>query len=448
MTEKIIIIGAGMAGIAAARSLHDAGYDVTILEARDRIGGRTHTDYSLSHPVDLGASWIHGYDSNPMTPLAHELHLEMGYTDFLNRSQTAVQAFAEDGRLLDTAEYTQGLHLGAASFYQAAGSLLSDRPTNARTLKDWVEHGLPKPDGLSDAAEAGFRYQSLISTEYVAAADWDELDLVLAEQHVSLPGGDYLLHGRKDRGGYKVIVDHLADGLDLRVETAVSRIEVTESGVELSTSAGPLSCAKLIITVPLGVLKSGSIEFVPSLPQEKRDAIDRIGFGIYEKLAMRFDKFYWPKEAQRFNYLSTGEPSLFHAWLNIGHYTGEPIIVAYHAHRRARHINQMSDGELLEQTVGVMQRIFGGEPSQGGYGKIPAPEAYVRTSWEHDPFSQGSYSFDKFGQQPDDRQTLAQPIEGRLFFAGEATHPHFHSSVHGAYETGVRAAREIMAAAV
>ncbi|MEM7344532.1 MAG: NAD(P)/FAD-dependent oxidoreductase [Chloroflexota bacterium] len=201
-----------------------------------------------------------------------------------------------------------------------------------------------------------------------------------------------------------------------------------------------MPCDRVVVSVPLGVLKGQSITFTPALPAEKAGAIARIGFGNYEKIAMRFDKFYWPREPQRFNYLSSGEPSLFHAWLNVGHYTGDPILVAYHAGRRARHINQLSDDELVTQVVDVMQRMFGGN----GFGTIPMPEAYVRTNWQADPFSQGSYSFNQVGQLPEDRLTLAQPINNRLFFAGEASHPHFYASVHGAYETGVRAAREII----
>ena len=94
---KIIVIGAGMAGISAGRTLQDAGQDVTLLEARARVGGRTHTDRSLGNHVDLGASWIHGFDGNPMTPFAKKLNIDTGYTDFLNRSETAVSAYHEDG---------------------------------------------------------------------------------------------------------------------------------------------------------------------------------------------------------------------------------------------------------------------------------------------------------------------------------------------------------------
>ncbi len=442
---KVIVIGAGMAGIMAARTLHDAGVDVTVLEARERVGGRTHTDHSLGSSVDMGAAWIHGLDGNPLTPLAQKLGVEHGYTDFLNRSMTAVQAYDENGTPLDQAEYAAGQLHALAGWYLAAGSLLYDAPKQARSLKEWLDYGLPKPKGLSKSAENGYRYQSRISTEYVCAADAHEIDWELTERQVRLTGGDHLLYG----GGYNVITDHLADGLDIRTGCPVTRIACGENGITVTILGEDVSgfsnpetqsreevCSRVIVTVPLGVLKSGAITFDPPLPAEKTDAIERIGFGNYEKLALRFDKFYWPREPQRFNYMSTGDMSLFHAWLNIGHYTGEPIIVSYHAGKRARYLNQLNDGELVERTVETMQQMFGGD--------IPTPISYARTRWQHDPFSQGSYSFDQIGQRAEDRQTLAQSVGERLFFAGEATHPHFHSTVHGAYETGVRAAREIL----
>lgn len=436
MTEKTIVIGAGMAGIAAARTLHDAGHDVTVLEARNRQGGRTHTEHSLGSPVDLGAAWIHGPDGNPLTALAETLGVKTGYTDFLNRSGTAVQAYSSDGKSLNMAEYTRGQLLANAAFLKARASILYQPPQNPRSLKDWVEHGLPQPEGMTPTEKLGFTYYSLIRTEYSDASDWDLIDWGLnTTRYVKLPGGDLLMHG----GGFKVIIDHLAKGLDVQLQTAVSHIITTSKTIQIQTSSGTFTADRLIITLPLGVLKSGTIQFTPPLPEEKRQAILRIGFGNYEKLAMRFDKFYWPREQQRFNYLSEGEPTLFNAWLNIGHYTGRPIIMAYHAGRRARKINAWRDDELLAQTLTVMQRIFG----DNGFGTIPAPQDYLRTDWQNDPFSCGSYSSDQVGQLPTDRDTLARPIAQQLFFAGEATHPHFYATVHGAYETGVRAAREV-----
>jgi monoamine oxidase len=435
MSEKIIVIGAGMAGVMAARTLHDAGWDVTVLEARDRLGGRTHTDHSLGNPVDLGAAWIHGPDGNPLTPLAEQLGVAKGFTDFLNRSGTAVRAYSHNGTPFNMAEYTRGQLLADAAFLKTKASILYQPPSSeARSLKDWVEYGLPQPETMTLAEQAGFHYWAVIRAEYNDNADWDLIDWELSSHYVKLPGGDLLLHG----GGFKALIDHLVAGLDVRLETAVTHITTTPNHVHIQTNNGSFSADRAIITLPLGVLKSGQIEFDPPLPAAKQQAIQRIGFGNYEKLAMRFDKFYWPQDKQRFNYLSEGEPSLFNAWLNTGHYTGTPIIVAYHAGRRARTINQWSDGQLLESALTVMQRLFGDE-----FGTIPMPQDYLRTNWQNDPFSNGSYSFDQIGQLPTDRQTLAQPIGQQLFFAGEATHPHFYATVHGAYETGVKVARVI-----
>ena len=435
MKQTVIVIGAGMAGIMAARTLQDAGGNVTILEARDRIGGRTHTDHSLGTSVDLGAAWIHGPNGNPLTPLAKQLGIATGYTDFINQSGTAVRAYDDDGTPLNMEEYSHGQRLAEAAFYKAEASILYKPPTQAHSLKDWIEHGLPQPETMTHSEKLGFHYWSLIRTEYGDAADWNMIDWELGNKYVKLPGGDLLMHG----GGFNGLTDHLSTGLDIRLKTAVTKITITPTNVNIQTNKERFTADHVIITLPLGVLKSGAIQFDPPLPEEKQQAIQRVGFGNYEKLAMRFDKFYWPREPHRFNYLSSGEPSLFHAWLNIGHYTDTPIIVAYHAGRRARHINQWSDGELLENTLTTMQRIFG----NNGYGEIPTPQDYLRTNWQSDPFSSGSYSYDQIGQQPTDRLTLAEPVGHRLFFAGEATHPHFYATVHGAYETGVRAAQEV-----
>jgi len=436
--KNTIIIGAGMAGIMAARTLQDAGWPVRILEARTRVGGRTHTDNSLGSSVDLGGSWIHGPYGNPLTPLAEKFNVTTGYTDFINAAGNAVLAFDADGAPLDMAEYTQGLQLAKGIAAHAYGSALYQLPDDpaCRSLKDLYDHGLPVPAGLTLAQQKGYYYASVVRVQYGDAADLDEVDWRLGGDYIMLPGGDLLVHG----GGFNAITNQLAEGLTIDTETIVNQISYGANGVTLATNRGEMHCDQLIITVPLGVLKSGQIQFSPALPADKADAIERIGFGNYEKLVLRFPQFFWPQDIQRFNYLTDQEPELFTSWLNTGHYTGEPIIVAYHAGSRAKHVNTLSDQELLDQALSALKLLFGDNVA----GEIPEPVSYLRTGWEHDPHALGSYSFDKVGQQAGDRAALASAVDQQLFFAGEATHPHYYATVHGAYESGVRAAQEVM----
>lgn len=439
--EEIIVIGAGMAGIAAAKELSDAGYSVRVLEARDRIGGRTHTDSTLGATVDLGASWIHGYIGNPMTLLAQKYGVSGRLTDFANDSGNAVLVFDANGNEVDAVEYGEGLRAFGGALAQCAGSVLYDAPgEGVRSMVDLYKHGLPNLGELTPTQQIGLYYASVIRTQFSDAADLHELDWELGEEYVNLPGGDLLIYD----GGYGKIVEGLAAKLDIQTGAVVERVAHDADGVRLQVRVGEneekMRADRVIVTVPLGVLKSGAIQFDSGLPPEKLAAIGRVGFGNYEKFGLRFPKQFWPNEAQRFNFLTEAESGVgseqFTSWLNNAHYSGEPILVVYHSGSRAKAINKLSDDQLLDATMDALRTMFGAD--------IPQPEATIRTGWESDPFARGSYSFQKVGGQEGDRLALAAPVGGRIFFAGEATHPHFFATVHGAYETGIRAAREVM----
>ncbi|MEZ4707924.1 MAG: NAD(P)/FAD-dependent oxidoreductase [Caldilineaceae bacterium] len=430
MQEEIIIIGAGMAGLAAATTLQEAGRSVRILEGRNRIGGRTHTDSTLGTSVDLGAAWIHGPIGNPLTPLAHRFDVQMAETYFDDESGQSVQVFDAEGRRLDAREYVQGMVAYEAAMEQVAASVLHRPRLEARSLADLYADGLPGEDALTPTQRAGFNYSAQIRAQFVDAADVSENDWRLSRHYLHLPGGDLYLYG----GGYKRIVDGLAADLDIVLETIVEQIEHDAGGVRLITNRGAFTCDKVIVTVPLGVLKANKIHFAPALPAAKQQAIERLGMGNYDKIALKFPQRFWPQEPQRFQYLN--ESGICSAWLNVAHYKDAPVLINYHAGSRAQFVNRLSDAEYLDRALNALRVMF--------KCAIPAPEAIVRTGWESDPFALGSYSFQKVGCELEDRQRLAAPVDNRLFFAGEATHPHYFATVHGAYETGVRAAREAM----
>ncbi len=425
-----------MAGISAARTLQAAGYAVKVLEARERIGGRTHTDSSLGVDIDLGAAWIHGPHGNPLTPLAAEHGVTWGYSDFNNDYGDSVMAFDAEGKRLDTPAYTRGGQVYRAALIAMYGSVLYDfPPASVRSSADLLAYGLPGVDvaAMTPDEQKGFYYASVVRPQYEDASDLALCDWRQAKNYLKLPGGDLLLYG----GGYKRLVEGLAAGLDIRTGIAVRHIAYDEQGVLVTTPFFSMPADYVVITVPLGVLKSGQIAFAPRLPAEKIGAINRLGFGRYEKMALRFPSIFWPLEPHRFNYVAEGEPELYNAWLNNAHYTGEPVIISYHSGSRAEIINRMSDEEVIDGCLCVLRKMFG--PN------IPDPVAHVRSGWEMDPYAQGSYSYARVGMKADDRITLGKPVGDKLFFAGEAVHPQVWGTVHGAYETRLLAARRIMA---
>ncbi|MEZ4663353.1 MAG: NAD(P)/FAD-dependent oxidoreductase [Caldilineaceae bacterium] len=430
MQEEIIVIGAGMAGLAAATTLQAAGKNVRILEGRNRIGGRTHTDSTLGTSVDLGAAWIHGPIGNPLTPLAHRFDVQMGETYFNDESGTSAQVFNAQGQRLDAKEYVQGMLAYEAAMEQVAASVLHKPRLEARSLADLYADGLPGEAELTPTQRAGFNYSAQMRAQFVDAADVGENDWRLSREYMHLPGGDLYLYG----GGYKRIVDGLAADLNIELETAVTQIEYGAGGVRVTTIRDAFTCDKVIVTAPLGVLKANKIQFAPALPAEKQHAIARLGMGNYDKVVLKFPHRFWPQEPQRFQYLN--DSGIGSAWLNIAHYKDAPVLINYHAGSRAQFVNRLSDAEYLGRALDALRVMFKCD--------VPAPVAIVRTNWESDPFALGSYSFQKVGCELEDRQRLATPIDNRLFFAGEATHPHYFATVHGAYETGVRAAREVI----
>ena len=437
MSPQIIVIGAGMAGIMAARTLQEAGYNVRVLEGRDRIGGRTHTESTLGPDIDLGAAWIHGPHGNPLTPLAKQYEVGTGYTDFHNLTGDKVLAFDKDGRQLDTAAYTRGEQIFRGALAHIFGSILyPPPPASCRSLADLHAHGLPNInlDELTDDERLGYYYAGFLRPQYEDASDLHLIDWRQGEEYLKLPGGDLLVHG----GGFGQMIRGLAEGLTIHTDCPVTHIHYHADGVVLETAQGQMNADAAVITVPLGVLQAGKISFTPALPEAKTAAIGRIGMGFYEKIALKFPHIFWPLRPQRMNYLEDGDLPLYTSWLNNAHYSGQPVLVAYHSGSRAQHINQLSDQELIAGCMATLRKLFGTD--------IPDPISYVRTNWEQDPFSCGSYSYGKVGSSLADRALLAESVGGRLFFAGEATHPHYTGTVHGAYETGIRAAQQLMAA--
>lgn len=432
MSQKVLIIGAGMAGIMAAKTLQEAGIEATILEARDRIGGRTRTDHSLGTSIDLGAAWIHGPVGNPLTPLQKAAGVQGANNLLRTQASEVVQLFNYDGSLIDMAEFSQGQLMAQAEIVRQLGSQLTPPvPDAVQSQEQLAEYCRGTIGELTAVQQLAYQYTTITRPSKWDATDADQIDWRLGELFLDLPGGDVLLYG----GGYNQITDYLAQGLNVETAVIVQEIIYNDDGVQIITNKDTYHADNVIITVPLGVLKANQIKFNPPLPDAKQQAIERIGFGVAEKLVVLFDKFYWPKEKELFVYFAEDGSTHFSSWSNLGRYANLPILASYKSGSDTADFNQWSDDELIDRAMTVLQTMFG---------TMPPPLNFVRTNWRTDPFSQGSYSFNKVGQQPTDRDELAKPIGNRLFFAGEATHSYYIGTVHAAYETGVRAAREVI----
>jgi len=262
---------------------------------------------------------------------------------------------------------------------------------------------------------------STVTAEY--AADPAELSLRWFGQEGELDGPDVLLPN-----GYGQLVAYLSRGLQIRPDTVVTRIDHRGATVTLTTTQGMVTADRVIVTVPLGVLKTGAIAFDPPLPEAKSQAIRRLGFGLLDKVVLRFDEPHWAAEPDVFGVLGADAP--VSDVVNGLRFSGTPLLVGLRAAGTARDREVLSDGAAVEQVRAALD--------------LPEPTGALVTRWAADPFARGSYSFLAVGSSPDDQRALAEPVGERLHFAGEATQEEFFATVHGAYLSGLREAERIL----
>ena len=420
--SRVVVVGAGIAGIVAADRLRRAGYRVRVLEARHRVGGRIHTWRGWpGSPLDLGASWIHGYAAgNPITPIARDAGACLVPSSYASgqvhvdprlRAAGVAPHSGRWARLVDQAEARAGR-----------------RPAD-ESLADAVRQRVAGL-GLSpfERDELGFYLNATYTTEW--GADPDELSAWTVDQ-----GKEY---GRTGEDaffphGYDRVVGYLARHLSVDFGVVVRRVVLGPRGVRVETNAGSIDASAVVVTVPLGVLRHERIEFVPRLPERHEQAIDRLGMGVLSKTFLRFERPFWPVDLDWQEYLGPRHGA-WAEWFSMAK-AGPPVLVAFHGGDRAREIERADAREVRHEAMRVLRTMFGHD--------IPAPRAIATTRWSRDRFAYGSYSSNAVGSTRADRVALGAPVDGRLFFAGEATEPDYSSTVHGAYRTGRRAARQV-----
>jgi monoamine oxidase len=412
-TQSVLVVGAGMAGLSAARVLADAQWPVRVLEARDRIGGRVHTNRDWGVPLEMGASWIHGTTGNPLTELAQKARAQLVPTDYHGWAKLAVDPqlqpldyhpkpwrnFVEQAR-----DRVDGGSLGAAVNAAATSEELS----------------------ASDRAQLAFYVATQIENEYAANAD--QLSATTFDK------GDYI-RGDQDvvTSGYDALPRLLADGLQIVLNTPVTAVARRDSAVIVRAGDRSFEGPAAIVTVPLGVLKSGAITFDPPLPEGHIHAVNALGFGVLSKSYFRFSRRTWDVENAFYQFIGT-DPGVWSQWFTLPS-AAAPIVLAFNAGDRGRSVESSFPKDLMTSALPIARQLFGDDIS---------PVEVRSSTWSIDPYARGAYSFHAPGSGLDDRLRLQEPISDRLYLAGEAVGANNPATVTGAVLSGRHAAGQLM----
>ncbi len=433
---RVLVVGAGIAGLTAANALTTAGVDCTVIEARERIGGRLHTVDLGGSAVDLGGSWIHRPDGNPMGAFARLAGVPCVRADPLEE----MAAFDEaEERRLSRAEVAEVLGLYLEDLPAATDGLragLGSDATMDLAIEAFVASRGREPAADRDPGWARRARQMLyggIEADCAAPAGEQSLRWMWNEREY---GGGYF--SAAPGGGYRRVVDAMAAGLDVRLGRPVAEVAAGPDGVRVVTADGGVEeGSHAVVAVPLGVLKSGQPRFSPGLPPDRRAAIGRLGFGRFEKVALRFSEPFWREAGFPHLMVFPREPGRWAVWaLGLDAFGGGPVLVFFVFHSAAERLAAAGPDAAVRWARGLVTEATG-RP-------CPEPAAVAVTGWAGDPWTRGAYSHIPPGASAADADELGEPAGGRILFAGEHTQSARLAYADGALSSGIREAKRLL----
>jgi monoamine oxidase len=400
----VAIVGAGAAGLGAARALETSNLSVIVLEARDRVGGRGHTIMAAPDILfDLGCGWLHSADKNSFVRIAGQLGFELDKTRPPWREQSFDAGFPIPERL----DFIKALD----GFY--------DRAEQAARLGR---------DAAADTClEPGNRWNPMIDaiSTYVNGCELDQVSILDMEAYE-----DTGLNWRV-RHGYGALIAAYGAPLPLALNTEVTLIDHSGTRVRIETSQGTLSARRVVVTVPTNLIAEEAIRFHPSLPA-KLAAAHALPLGLADKVVLALEEpEALPKDGNLRGATMRTATGAFHL-----RPFGQPCVEGFFGGRFAQELEDAGDGAMAAQAIDEISALLGSD-----FRRKLKPLAASR--WAHDPFARGSYSHALPGHAAA-RAVLAAPVDDRLFFAGEATSPNFFTTAHGARDSGEQAAEQIL----
>ncbi|GAB4198638.1 MAG: NAD(P)/FAD-dependent oxidoreductase [Thermoflexibacter sp.] len=415
--SNVIVVGAGVAGMYAAYLLHNQGFEVTILEASAQWGGRVRAlEGFASFPVEIGAEEIHG-ENSLYYQIVRQANVEMFDSEGGENLYLVNDELLSEERINENKHYKKALDLIEKIVNYDGEDISLQEYMDKQKIDKSIQHILN-----AELANERGTSSSRLSMK----------GLAYEFQHWKAGYQTFML---KNHSHSAILKNYFASILDkIQYNQEVKAIDYSEDLVSIITQSGQsFQASKVVLTVPLTILKANLINFYPVLPKEKELAIQKIGMGAGMKVILKFKQAFWGEHTN-----SIFGQLVPEYWVtSFQRNENEYVLTALVNGVNAEFLSHQGE-EAINSILNELDNIFGANVASANLEK-----SYLM-DWIKEPFIKGAYSFDKVGGG-DSRQILAEPIAGKLFFAGEATCTNgHHASIHGAMESAARAVKEIL----